>query len=758
MMKKIVNTLTVIALLVAMGAVAVPPSYAREPMRPPQPVSYANATRLSAAHAPALQAADSNTVPFELLGFKEGTLRGPFDATSFFFGVPANWSLADGAQVQLHLTIYLGGILGVDATTIAPGVNFGGTLEVLFNDKSIATILLDTSGDSILTFNIPAEALVSPSLSKRNSLRLILNSGINCDFNQQTKVVVRTDSQFVLPHSVVAPPTDLSILPRPIFQNSFIPDAATLVVPDQPSAGELQAALTVAAGLGNITAGRLPVTMVPLAQLTDDLRANSHLIFVGGAAAFPALSAVALPAAVSGSIFNAGGSLPDDGIVQMAVSPWNPAHVVLVVGGNTEAGVVKAAQAVSSGQVRAGALPNLALVSAVQPKDIGVSPAVDRTLADLGYADTTSNAPGLTTEEFFFTMPQGQKAGADAYLNLLFTHSTLLEYDRSGVVIRLNSQPIGSIRFSDESALKGETRINLPATTVRPGLNRIAIDIDLVPRTVCVDPNLNRLWMRVDAGSSIHVPFAPTDASLQPLLDLTLYPSPFTLSPLFSGLAFVVAPNDPAGWRTAAKIAYDYGNRVGTGFNTLALAYGDAVSDDLKKSRDLIIIGRPSTLPIVSELGDSLPAPFEAGNDLAIEKNLQVAYHLLPGVNVGYVELLAAPWNSKRAVLLVAGSTETGLDWAGTVLTTPALRSQLSGNFAAINGTQVVSSDTRIGGLQSALATAVPGNVVPVAIGQPPTVERPVWVLPVLALTVLLMMAVIVYVAVSALRRQRPRR
>nr|MBI2905954.1 hypothetical protein [Chloroflexota bacterium] len=139
-------------------------------------------------------------------------------------------------------------------------------------------------------------------------------------------------------------------------------------------------------------------------------------------------------------------------------------------------------------------------------------------------------------------------------------------------------------------------------------------------------------------------------------------------------------------------------------------------------------------------------------------KNLQVAYHLLPGVNVGYVELLAAPWNSKRAVLLVAGSTETGLDWAGTVLTTPALRSQLSGNFAAINGTQVVSSDTRIGGLQSALAVAVPGNVVPVAIGQPPTVERPVWVLPVLALTVLLMMAVIVFVALSALRRQRPRR
>jgi len=354
--------------------------------------------------------------------------------------------------------------------------------------------------------------------------------------------------------------------------------------------------------------------------------------------------------------------------------------------------------------VRAGALPNLALVSAVQPKDIGVTPAVDRTLADLGYADTTSNAPGLTTEEFFFTMPQGQKAGADAYLNLLFTHSTLLEYDRSGVVIRLNSQPIGSIRFSDESALEGETRINLPATTVRPGLNRIAIDVDLVPRTVCVDPNLNRLWMRVDAGSSIHVPFAPADASLQPILDLTLYPSPFTLSPLFSGLAFVVAPNDPAGWRTAAKIAYDYGNRVGTGFNTLALAYGDAVSDDLKQSRDFIIIGRPSTLPIVSELGDSLPAPFEAGNDLAIERNLQVAYHLLPGVNVGYVELLAAPWNSKRAVLLVAGSTETGLDWAGTALITPALRSQLSGNFAAINGTQVVSSDTRIGGLQSALA------------------------------------------------------
>jgi len=56
-------------------------------------------------------------------------------------------------------------------------------------------------------------------------------------------VVIRSSSALLLPHHSVAPPTDLARLPLPIFQHSFLPDAATIVTPDAPTAAELQAAL-----------------------------------------------------------------------------------------------------------------------------------------------------------------------------------------------------------------------------------------------------------------------------------------------------------------------------------------------------------------------------------------------------------------------------------------------------------------------------------------------------------------------------------
>jgi hypothetical protein len=39
-------------------------------------------------------------------------------------------------------------------------------------------------------------------------------------------------------------------------------------------------------------------------------------------------------------------------------------------------------------------------------------------------------------------------------------------------------------------------------------------------------------------------------------------------------------------------------------------------------SCDQLIVGRPSALPIIAELGEVLSAPFEAGSDIAIERNM----------------------------------------------------------------------------------------------------------------------------------------
>lgn len=262
--------------------------------------------------------------------------------------------------------------------------------------------------------------------------------------------------------------------------------------------------------------------------------------------------------------------------------------------------------------------------------------------------------------------------------------------------------------------------------------------------------------MRIDAASRLHLPLSPIVEGASLLLDLSQYPAPFALDPLLGDLAFVLAPGDPVGWDTAAQIAFALGDAGAIRLADLTVAYGDSVPDEMRQARNLIIVGRPSKLPITSELAAALPAPFEVGNDLAIERNVQVAYHLQPGVNVGYLELLAAPWNSQRAILLVAGSTDEGLQWAGAALKLGRLRGQLTGNLAFVNGEQVVATDTRLAqSAQSLLSTAAPGSVIPVDISAgPPIVQRPVWIVPALAGTIGLIVVVLLSLIVLAVRRR----
>jgi hypothetical protein len=218
-----------------------------------------------------------------------------------------------------------------------------------------------------------------------------------------------------------------------------------------------------------MTSGRLALSLIPVGALTSSIRDGSHLIFVGGPGAFGLLADAPLPAPLGEQGFDAADAAPNDGIVQMAVSPWNNEKVVLVVSGNAEIGVIKAGQAVSAGVHPVGEQSNLALIAEVQPDALSAGEiGLDQTFADLGYAIETVSRIGVNAIEYRFEVPSGLIADREARLDLVFNHSALVDYERSGLVVRLNGEPIGSVRFSDESANAGQMTFNLPSSAVRP--------------------------------------------------------------------------------------------------------------------------------------------------------------------------------------------------------------------------------------------------------------------------------------------------
>lgn len=716
------------------------------------------------AAAPRFQADGSPaTLSFAMLGQTDILMRGPYSTTNLRFGLPINWAFEEGANLQLMITSNL---VTDAASTVAEGQPIGASLNVSFNRSQIALIPLTAGQNIVYDIPIPPTAL-SPRLDDgRHVLELLLDADTDCDPNllHQTSISISSASQFTFPYTEQTPEINLEQLPRPIFQrDSVYPIDAILVVPDQPSAQEMQAALIAAAGLGRMSDSQLPFSLVSSSQITEDTLTASNLIFLGKAENLSLLRDVELPAPLSTDGFTAEGSQPDDGILQIAVSPWNTGRALMVVSGNTDAGVVKAAQALSYGSIQTVSDTNLAIVTDVAPPNIedesitlDALTSATHTFRDLGYGVATLSGVGKSDFVVDFYVTPGLIAENDSYLDLVFNNSALLSFERSGLNVSLNGNLIGSLRFSDETASTATQRIKISPSLVLPGSNQLQIQAELAAPTNCGLAEATNLWASVLPESTLYLPLQQAPVDFNIVQNLNAYPYPFANIPTLSNTAFILPNKNPASWAVASEIAFGLGGRVRGAVIDLATAFDDAVPEDLRSSHDLILIGLPSELTLISELKDSLPAPFETGQNIPVVDNQQVSYRFPPDASIGYLQLLPSPWNSARTILAVVGSTDEGVGLAGNALSDPLLRSRLAGNFALISAENISVADTRtgmgMGGLaenpdvisEPSVPEPNPSPVVPAA--------RPTWILPAVGVLVFLILVVLIAALVSSRR------
>jgi hypothetical protein len=171
------------------------------------------------------------------------------------------------------------------------------------------------------------------------------------------------------------------------------------------------------------------------------------------------------------------------------------------------------------------------------------------------------------------------------------------------------------------------------------------------------------------------------------------------------------------------------------------------------------VIGKSSTIPLLSQINNELPAPFDLKSDTANESNMQVVYRIPKGMSVGYLELLNSPFNVQRPILVLAGNSEDGLVMAENALLLNELRNQLTGVFAVTNGTQIATGGASYA--FSAVGTLVPpqASVIttpfPASSQAPVTLAAPAWLLPLLVISGIAILLIIGWVLVNALSGKR---
>jgi hypothetical protein len=393
----------------------------------------------------------------------------------------------------------------------------------------------------------------------------------------------------------------------------------------------------------------------------------------------------------------------DDGVLQLLPSPWNNTKSILVVSGNTDTALVKAAQALSTLNVQTGDTPDYSIVSEVFPAPpAGLSQSetaasvADIKLSDLGYASITATGMGTNWLDYQFTIPLGLIPKETPYMDLALSASTLVDPKRSEGIVYLNGVQIGSIPLSTESSNLITTRINFPSSVLRAGVNNLSLVFNLLPFDECTIFAFDSLWITVYADSLIHLSLMPSPVSSFALQDLKNYPYPFAMDPSLSSTAFVLAKKDPFSWMQASRIAYDMGARVSGSVLGFETAFDGEIPEELR-AMNLILVGEPKNLGVVADLKEALPAYFDNGSNIAVLDSQQVIYRISDTKSLGYLELFQSPWSEERAISGIFGTTPAGLASAVDALINVQARDTFAGDFVTMDGTNAHIVDTRTG-------------------------------------------------------------
>jgi hypothetical protein len=697
---------------------------------------------------------DENKATFTLeeIGYRQRELVSPLDATRVRFNIPAGLRFLPGGVLELQYDLVLS---GADASNILNGQNpYGGSLVISYNEVIVGNVPLDSIGTHSVRVPIPPAALISKETDGSQLLSISLNAQFSCLYDLRAFVTIKPTSFFDFPYETSPLALDLAKFPAPFYtQNSFLPEQTLLVIPDSLDAAELQAAMDVMAGLGGIIGGTYGIQMVNVAQLARLDLSLYHLIFVGTPAHFGSLAEIAFPLPVSEGQFT---GLPDDasedGVIQLALSPWNPNKAILHVGGNSGSAVLKAAQALGSGNVLAFDNPALTYVSNVQTLVDSISTIPEFTLQNLGYTTKTLTGVGVTSTQYSFFLSQEQVSTKEGYLDLVYYHSGLLDFGSASVSLEMNNQVFASVAFGKESQQVSTLQIKLPPGVLKYGENVLAVVAVMPQYTQSVNPacdhtGMSNPWLTISDQTKIHIPPATEPVSDKTLRnDMRLFIDHLSDDKNLAGVALILPSNNQAAWDIAAQFAYTLGDSANPVIPDLTVAFADDVSQEIKNTKTLILLGLPNELPLLIEFNDLLPAPFDFSTNLANQRNMQISFRIPSNADVGYLQLLTSPYNPEKAIFVISGSSSKGLEQAGSALLVSSLLSQLGGVFAVTNGVQIaIGSNASPVQIDTAIEGAVPVTATPLpdAVSQTPEEVRPTWPVPVIVVTSLIILAIL---------------
>jgi hypothetical protein len=224
------------------------------------------------------------------------------------------------------------------------------------------------------------------------------------------------------------------------------------------------------------------------------------------------------------------------------------------------------------------------------------------------------------------------------YLDLITSHLPEVPDKPSALEVEVNGRLLSTFLLTQTNAISHTVRINLPEGLLQTDSN--LIEIDLETSATCEEPGaIVNVW--VDGSSSLSFGYQQNPY----LIDLSLYPFPFTERTLLGIPVTIILPDHPTSddLSAAATVAAGLGQMSGGDIDLTAVLASE-LDPDIQSNHHLIVIGKPDDNALFNDL--ALP--------LAIDSTTIKS-------GQGVLEEILSPWNEFRLILVVSGLDDEGV-------------------------------------------------------------------------------------------------
>lgn len=587
-------------------------------------------------------AAESLTVSQEIaldgLAIPAQTLRGSRGVAETFFPPPSAPLAPGGSFVR----VFFG---------YSPQAAQGSTMVIAFNGQPLNTVEL---GRGHATGGVLEVSVPTSLIDQQHPNRLQVRFDLKAPSGSQELLYGRVDATTLIHYSLAQATSGIAGLETYPYSllatDASRPASPTLAVmlPSPPDVTEAAAAFRILADLGRRAATqRIRVRVISPSELSAPETQGAGLVLVGRLDRLPGADRVLASAGWHSA--PDGWAAPDgrvaraaDGMLVMAVSPWDGRTPVMLVTGATNAALARAAASLAAGQSPpAGSFA----IAATEPVAAGQVPrSVQVTGPDAAYLATIG--PGAYRGDLSFVAPP---AARDEAVSLSLTIPSLgMAGSRGRAVVSVNGSQV--ISADIDTSRSTTLTLDFPGHHLRQGRNSLAVDLQR-------QGGAGSEARRGHVTATLRLPAAPPGGP-----DLGVLPFPL-FGDSQQGTRFLLADLTPATLTAAAQAAVALGSRA-AGPPLQAEAALAADPGAVAGSAHLLVVGPPEVATPLKRMDGGLPPPVPSGTGQVAETR-----------------------SGQRTVLWLIGSGEASLNRAVSILYDP----KLAGKVASVDASGKVS-------------------------------------------------------------------